>query len=151
MCRAQSAHLNALLNLKGTEKEDRLCWGMTNTFLSRTYWSTITAEMKCSLIWRASNSYLLWLQVEEGIICLCCPSYILILDVPANWTVTKAFTCKLTKQDMFDVHKQATGTAASPQSMEHSLIVLPTVTLLFIVQDKCTTCYFIVRQCFFLF
>ena len=23
MCRAQSAHLNALLNLKGTEKEDR--------------------------------------------------------------------------------------------------------------------------------
>ena len=52
---------------------------------------------------------------------------------------------------MFDVHKQATGTAASPQSMEHSLIVLPTVTLLFIVQDKCTTCYFIVRQCFFYF
>lgn len=51
---------------------------------------------------------------------------------------------------MFDVHKQATGTAASPQSMEHSLIVLPTVTLLFIVQDKCTTCYFIVRQCFFI-
>lgn len=34
--------------------------------------------------------------------------------------------------------------------MGHSLIVLATVILLFIVEDKCTASYFIVRQYFFI-
>ena len=51
---------------------------------------------------------------------------------------------------MLGVHRQGTETAALSQCMESSLIVLATVALLFTVQYKCTTIYFIVRHCFFI-